>query len=40
MKNISRRNPKVPRKTLEIIWNTRIPNKIFRTHEKELEPSN
>jgi hypothetical protein len=34
MKNISRRIPKSLRKTLEIFWDTRIPNKIFGTHEK------
>jgi hypothetical protein len=35
MKNISRRIRKISRKTLERIWDTRNPNKIFGTHEKE-----
>jgi hypothetical protein len=40
MKNISRRIPKripkIPRKTLEIIWDTRNPNKLLGTHEKDF----
>jgi hypothetical protein len=36
MKNISKRIPKIKRKTLEIIWDMRNPNKIFGTHEKEF----
>jgi hypothetical protein len=35
-KNISRRILKILRKTQEVIWDTRIPNKIFGTHEKEF----
>jgi hypothetical protein len=36
MKNISRRIPKILRKTREVIWDTRNPSKIFGTHEKDF----
>jgi hypothetical protein len=40
MRTISGRIPKIPRETWEVIWVTRIPDKIFGTQKRILELSN